>query len=174
MKSQKSPVLPVKQRSAFSTIMAAALIGGTLDISSSILIYAYKTERGPSLIFRYISSAVFGESAFSGGTEMIWIGLLLHYLISFIFTIFLFFAYPYVRPKIKDKYLIAVVYGVFIWLVMNLIVLPLSRVPANAITIGKFIEGSITLILMMGIPLAMIFQIYYSLKKRLKKRAAHR
>lgn len=162
------------QKSAFTTIVAAGLIAGTLDISSAILIYAYKTERGPALIFRYIASALLGEAAFSGGTGMLWLGLLLHFIIAFIFTVLLFFTYPYVRPVLKDKYIIGIAYGVFIWLVMNLLVLPLSRVPANAITIAKFVEGTLTLILMVGLPLALIFQPYYSRKKRSKKKAASR
>lgn len=54
-----------------------------------------------------------------------------------------------------------VIYGITIWLVMNLMVLPLSQVPANSSGITQIAIGITTLIFAIGLPMAYRFDQYY-------------
>ena len=50
----------------------------------------------------------------------------------------------------------AILYGIFIWIVMNLIVVPLSRVPHRTVTLSNVVINLIILIVCVGIPLSFI------------------
>ena len=74
------------------TILQTGLIAGTLDISAASLQFFLTTGKNPILIFKYIASGIFGKDiAYSNGFMPI-AGLLLHYLIAFTFTIFLYYS----------------------------------------------------------------------------------
>ncbi|MBZ4187525.1 DUF1440 domain-containing protein [Niabella beijingensis] len=144
-----------------SIIIKAGLLAGTLDILSAFLHYYVATGKDPLFILKYITSAVLGPEAFSGGTEMYAAGLLLHYFVAFSFTVFFFWLYPQLKILQRNCLATAVFYGLFIWIIMNLIVVPLSRIgkfPANVS--GMLINAAI-LIIAIGIPLSFIVSRYY-------------
>ena len=122
------------------TILKASLLAGSLDMLAACLYYFIKTgNTGYDLIPKFIASAIFGKAAFSGGAELVFLGLLLHYGIAFFWTVFFFWNYQNMSFLGINKLLSAIVYGFFVWLVMNGIVVPLSRVahrpfnPVNAL-----------------------------------------
>ncbi|HSH66820.1 MAG TPA: hypothetical protein VLB84_13740 [Bacteroidia bacterium] len=118
---------PPSNRAIVRTVLVLGLLVGTLDILAAILDFYINTGKNPSSIFKYISSAILGKEAFTGGTGIIIIGLFLHYGIAFLFTIF--FVWLHVKKKKLlpgNRLLTGIVYGIFIWMVMNLIIVPLS------------------------------------------------
>ena len=92
---------------------------------------------------------------------MIVSGLILHYLVAFAFTIFFFWLFPKVKALSKNKIVTAIVYGIFTWMVMNLIVVPLSNVPARPFDISNAIINVLILIVCIGLPLSFMAAKFY-------------
>jgi hypothetical protein len=143
-------------QTVLNAILLLGLIVGSLDISSAIVDYYIATGKGPAGIFKYISSAILDKEAFSGGTGTLLLGLFLHYLIAFLFTIF--FVLLYVKTNLfrRNKFLVGVLYGVFIWAVMNFIIVPISHTPKGPFVLWKSIKAMLILIFMIGLPLAFL------------------
>lgn len=138
-------------------IIKAALIAGTLDISAACLNFYIKTQKGPATVLKYISSAVFDKSAMSSGIEMVFLGLLFHFLIAFIFTVIFSLIFDKLWLWLKNTYVIAIVYGILVWLVMNLLVVPNSAAPKIPFTWNGAIVNCFILIICIGLPLSYLF-----------------
>lgn len=81
-------------------------------------------------VWQYIASGLLGMPAFEGGLASASLGLFLHLLISLaVAAIFIMSAkrLPIVRRNVIVSSLL---YGLVVWIVMNLIVTPLSATPA--------------------------------------------
>jgi hypothetical protein len=153
---------PNQPKSAFKTILTAGLLAGTLDITTALVLYAVRTGKNPLLVCRYIASAVFGkEAAYSGGNGMVAAGFVLHYIIAFIFTIVFFLLYPKIHVFIKNKFAAGILYGLFVWIVMNLLVVPLTRIPSFHLTLSNAVQNIIILMLAIGLPVSLIVHQYY-------------
>lgn len=153
-------------KSKFLLLLLTCLFTGTLDAMAAILI-SYKIP--PATIFKFIASGWFGPSAFAGGTEMVLWGLLFHYLIAAIFTIVCFQIYPFMIRLFKNKYLTGVIYGFFIWLIMNYGVLPFTNIHHGTahINIAGLLKGIAALVICIGIPVALIANNHYYKKLKI-------
>ncbi|HWB23836.1 MAG TPA: hypothetical protein VG738_00055 [Chitinophagaceae bacterium] len=124
-----------KQPSLFKTILLAGLIAGTSDALFAIADFTVSRHANPVIIFWYIASGAFGSASSPKvlitadiSTQFIYAaaGVLLHYFIAYTFITVLFFLFPLFNKILANVLLIAVVYGIIVWLVMNYIVLPLA------------------------------------------------
>jgi hypothetical protein len=150
------------ERTKFQTILSATLIAGSLDIIAAF-ISSYARGTHPIKVLYFIASGVFSKDiAYNNGVGMAALGLSFHYLIAFLFTLFLFFVYPSLKSFLKNKFLIGVLYGIFVWAVMNKIVVPLSNTPSFTPTTQSMIIGCSILIFCIGIPIAWIVDSFYS------------
>ena len=88
---------------------------------------------------------------------MILLGIFIHYFIAFCFLCTRFFFYLYRKNRIfgLNKFVAALLYGIFIWAVMSLVVLPLSALPSRKITIGNALLDSLILAVMIGLPVSL-------------------
>jgi uncharacterized membrane protein YagU involved in acid resistance len=143
-------------------ILKTGLIAGTLDILAAIVILAKMNAVG---VLQYIASGVFGKEAFSGGTIMAIAGLIFHYIIAFSFTTFYFIVFPYVPFLGKQKLVGGVLYGAFVWSVMNLIIVPLSSTNKSPLTWNGASLNVAILIVCIGLPISLLASKYYSSKK---------
>ena len=134
----------------------AALLVGTLDILAASIQFYLKTNKGPTPIFKFIASGIFGKQAFTAGSSMILYGLLFHFLIAFTFTIFFFWVCDKFPTILKMKFVTGILYGLFIWSVMNVVVLPISNVPKSSFNFTNALIGIVILIICIGIPLSLI------------------
>jgi hypothetical protein len=152
----------MKPSRATQTIILAGLLAGTLDALAAIIQVHLKSNIGPLPIFRFIASGVFGQDAFAGGVPMALWGILFHYVIAMSWTALLFFLYPYLM-KVMNKFVIGFLYGIVIWLMMNLVILPLSNIPkGRGIEIESAVVAALILIIAIGIPVSLIFHRYYT------------
>ena len=150
-------MLQPKQKKPVTTILVAWLLAGTLDICSALISVRLHSGKSPIIVFNYIASAVFGkEEAYAGGTPMIIAGLLFHYLVALIFTVIFFLLYPGIYPVLKNKFVAGILYGLFVWCVMNLVVVPLTRIPSRHITFSGALENILILMLAIGLPVSLI------------------
>jgi len=143
-------------------IIQAGLIVGTLDILSAFIYYFIKTgDKNVFIVLQAVASGLFGKEAFSGGNKMMIAGLILHYLIAFAFTIFFFWLFPKIKPLSKNKILVGLIYGIFVWMVMNLVVVPLSTIGARPFTMVNVLINVIILIVCIGLPLSFMANTFY-------------
>jgi hypothetical protein len=151
------PELSIKTTYPWRTVLWSWLLVGTLDITAAIVNYWIGGGRNPISIFVYIASGVFGQTAFEVGVPiMAWWGLLFHYLIAFIWTAFFFLIYPRFGFMSKNWILTGVLYGTFIWLMMNRVVLQLANTPKGPFRLTGAVINCLILIAMIGLPLAYI------------------
>jgi hypothetical protein len=151
-------------RSKSRTILYSGLLSGTLDILAAILIYAVLLHKTTAVkILQSIASGIFKQDAYTGGVQMAFYGLLLHYFIALIFAYFYFKAYPYFPFLQKNFLLSGFLYGLFVWIVMNLIVLPIvfPKLPPKQFDFPLLLSILI-LIFCIGLPIAFITKKYYS------------
>lgn len=143
------------------TIARVGLLAGSLDMLSACL-HAY-IVRGttPEIVLRFIASAAVGKQAFAGGWEMPLLGLLFHYIIAYSFTILFFLLYPHLKIMWKSIVLTAIIYGIFIFVVMNLLVLPLTKIPRAAFHFDKAAMATGILIVAIGLPLSFFARKFY-------------
>ncbi|WP_295712947.1 hypothetical protein [Mucilaginibacter sp.] len=146
-----------QQNDAILTILWLCFLTGTLDgIAAIIWNYFTNGSIHADIIFKFIASGVFGKAAFNGGAEMVLAGVIFHYLIAFLFTAVFYPLYPICDKLLRNKYLIAIFYGVITWLVMNLAVVPLSKIGFHPIKVQVALTGIIILIICIGLPIALI------------------
>lgn len=138
------------------TVLQAFLLAGTLDISVALTYYSLRTGNAPVRVLRYIASGVFGEAALSGGAGMAALGLLLHYLIALIWTLVFYKLYPLLPWSGKGRAVTGLAYGVVIWLVMNLVVVPLSNTPKAPFNPVQAVIGACILMFAVGLPISLI------------------
>lgn len=138
-------------------IVKAGLIVGTLDILAAFLNFYIQTGKNPSIVLKYIASAALGKTASYDPTLVILLGLLFHFIIAFIFTILFSFICDKLWDWFKNRYIIAILYGILIWMVMNLLVVPNSLAPEIPFTWTKALLNCVILIICIGFPLSYLF-----------------
>lgn len=153
-------------KSKSGTIFLSGLIAGTLDILAAVIIYAVVLEKTTAIkILQSIASGVFKKEAYTGGPQMAWYGLGFHYLIALIFAWFYFIIYPYLPFLKKNVILSGILYGILVWIIMNLIVLPIAfpLLPEKHFDFPLLLSILI-LIVCIGLPIASITRKYYSFR----------
>lgn len=148
--------LRAKYEYPWKTVLWAGLLVGTLDISAATTHFLINGGKDPVNIFIYIASGVLGKTASEIGPSIAWLGLLLHYLIAYIWTAFFFLIYPRLELSSRNWILVGVLYGIFIWLMMNRVVVPLSGTPKSPFRLNGAIINCLILIAMIGLPLSYI------------------
>ncbi len=143
-------------------IVIAWLVAGTLDISSAIISFSINTGANILQLFQYIASGIYGKPAFDGGIPMALAGLLFHYIFALIWTIFFFLIYSKIKLISINKFLVGFLYGMFVWVIMNLVVVKLSRTPKFHASTGHIIANMLYLIFFIGTPLSLLAKRYYS------------
>jgi hypothetical protein len=110
-----------------------------------------------ALVWQYIASGALGTAAFEAGVATVLLGLLFHLIISFIIAgVFILSAD---RIPLLRRYAMAgaLLYGFGVFIVMNLIVVPLSAAPpVPAPTTPWLIEAVVEHILGVGLPLGIL------------------
>jgi uncharacterized membrane protein YagU involved in acid resistance len=149
------------KKSFWKTIVLAGLLVGSLDIIAAFVNFYSKTGKDPLIVLKYIASAIFGKEAYSGGNIMAVVGLLLHFLIAFIWTAFFFLIYPKFRFLSVNRILTGILCGIFIWFVMSHAVVPMSKASGGAFNLKQAIIDVLILIGAIGLPLSFIAHKYY-------------
>jgi uncharacterized membrane protein YagU involved in acid resistance len=149
-----------KSNSTLKTILWSGLIAGLLDATAGVVVYFIFKGLNPIQVLQYIASGIFGEEAFKGGITFALIGMVLHFVIAYAFAIFFFFIFPKLELIRKNTIVTGLVYGLVIWLFMNLIILPNSNIPNSPMDFVSVIEALWHMALV-GLPIVMITSKYY-------------
>ncbi|KAA2243088.1 DUF1440 domain-containing protein [Chitinophaga agrisoli] len=149
--------MPSSAASAASTILRTGLVAGTLDITAAITVYAFILDKVTALqLLQSVASGVYGRQAFTGGLAMGLAGLLFHYLIALTFTTAYYLVYPYLPFLQRHPVISGIVFGIVVWSIMNLLVLPLSNCATRPLQLGPSLLGMAIIIVMIGLPVALL------------------
>jgi len=106
----------------------ATLLCGILDAAAATT-QAATLNISPQRVFQGVASGLLGPRSFEGGWRTGIVGLVLHFLIAFIISTIYVLAALHL-PFLLDRPLLAgALFGIVVFMVMNFIVLPLSRRP---------------------------------------------
>jgi hypothetical protein len=130
-------------------IFLTGIIAGTLDAAAAIIVY----QANPASMFKFIASGAFGKAAFTSGDRMIWVGVLFHFFIALSWTVFYFLVYPVFKLNRINTIVLIILFGVLIWTIMNLIVLPLTMIPQRPIELIGALKGALILIVAVALPI---------------------
>jgi hypothetical protein len=140
------------------------LLAGTMDLCGAVINYMISHGNFPYKILEYIASGAFGKSAMNGSLGSNLWGLFFHYFIAISFTIFYFLIYPGIKFLQKNILISAIIYGLFVWAVTNMIVLPLSAIhspviPTNFVAAAR---AAFVLMVCIGLPDAYFAKKFYA------------
>ncbi|MDB5971044.1 MAG: hypothetical protein JWQ90_3494 [Hydrocarboniphaga sp.] len=116
------------RRSSLWAILVGGSIAGTLDIVFAISFAAYNGVP-PTRLLQTVASGLLGKAAYSGGAWTAALGLALHFAIAFLLAGLFLAAARRVPLLSRQALLSGIVFGIGVFLVMRLIVLPLSAFP---------------------------------------------
>jgi len=152
-------------RSAFwISVMITALLAGSLDLLGAIL--SFKASRGtfPVNIFKYIAGGVLKGKAMEGGVEMHLLGGFLHFFIAFIWSFIFYGIYPRLKFLHHQSIVVLIIlWGIIIWSVMNLVVLPLSawKAPIHFQNPREIAKAVLIIIICVAWPIVLRTKNYY-------------
>ncbi len=140
--------------SLWRPILRTGMIAGVLDGAAAVVKYLVEGGQRPGVIFRFIASGVLGRSAFEEGEWVIFVGVVLHLAIATTWAGIYFFAASRTGVVRRQWVLMGLVYGIVVWTVMNLVVVPLSRTPPLPSSAGQVVIGIMIIIICVGLPIA--------------------
>lgn len=111
--------------------LGGGLLCGTLDGAAAIY-FLGRQGIPPIRVWQGIASGLIGPSAFQKGLKTAIAGVLLHFLIALSFALAYCGAAARIPQLVRLPLLTGGLYGIVVFAVMNLIVLPLSARPKRA------------------------------------------
>jgi len=144
----------------------AALVAGTLDYTAAITNFLLKGGKDPTLIAWYIASSLLGrEAAYAGGWVTATFGIFLHYVIATSWTVLFFLGYPRIALLRKNALLVGAVYGLFVWTMMNLVLVPLTCIKPGAFNLANAATQAGILVVCIGLPISLLAHRHYGKKQ---------
>ncbi len=140
----------------WSRVVTAWLLAGTLDITAAILYYTDASPAKAERLLQGIASGLLGVRAFAGGLATALRGLARHYLIALIWTLLLLVGFRMVVALRRHLVLTGIAYGILVWSVMNLAVLPMSNVRHAPLQLRPAVTAALILILCIGLPMSLV------------------
>jgi hypothetical protein len=149
----------------FKTVLLTGLFVGTTDILSAYISVYIKTGAFAEKMFHYIAGGALGlERSMQGGNGVAFLGLFFHYFNAMAFTLFFFLIFPKVKFLSFNKYLIGMLYAVFVNLVMSFVVLRFTPLPSGTFILSRAFIDWIILGIVFGTPIAWSAYKYYGVK----------
>ena len=146
------------RRSLVRPIVLGGLIIGIVQfVLQEWIVFSVLQQTPLMAVLQYITSGILGNAAFEGGIATALIGVLIHFFISLVIAgVFILSAE---RIPLLRRHAIAgaLLYGIGVFIVMNMIVIPLSAAPAiPAPTLPWLIEIVVDHMLVVGLPLGIL------------------
>jgi hypothetical protein len=139
-------------------LVVGTLAVGVLDILDAFVFFGLRSGAQPIRILQSIASGVLGRDAYQGGIFAAMLGLFLHFVIAF-GVVAVYLAATRLIPALNRRPVLSgLMYGVVVYAVMNLIVVPLS---AAALGSGPTplvvrVNGVLIHVLGVGLPAALV------------------
>jgi len=135
-------------------LLFGTLTVGVLDITDALVFFGLRGV-APIRIFQSIASGLLGRSAYEGGLSIAALGAGLHFFIAFVVVATYYFASRRLPVLVQQPWFCGPLYGLGVYLVMNLIVLPLSAIGGGPKSLPVLINGLAIHALGVGLPSAL-------------------
>jgi hypothetical protein len=138
---------------AFDTIVLGGLVAGALDILDAFVL-TWANGGSAVRVLQFIASGVLGSGAFQGGFATAAAGLVLHFVIALgAATVFLGIS-RLIPAVLRHPVASGVAFGLGVFLVMNLVVLPLAGFPGGLPAGWRLVNGLLIHAFGVGLPIA--------------------
>lgn len=149
-------------KSFAKTLVLTGLFVGTTDIVYAFVSGYLRTGAFSEKLFHYIAGGALGlDAAMQGGNGVALLGMVFHYFIALSFTFFFFVIFPRLKFLAYNRYLVGMLYGIFVNLTMKLIVLPLSALPAQEFVFSRVFVDWVCFGIVFGIPVVFSAYLFY-------------
>jgi hypothetical protein len=157
MAANLTPGKLVFRSGPITAILRITLVAGTLDISENIIFNAFRHVT-PYMIFQYIASGLVGMKSFDAGIASVALGVAIHYAIALAWTVLFFVASRRLEILVRRPVICGLLYGGVVYMIMNFVVLPLTRVPHSekATTLASRINGVAALLFCIGLTISLM------------------
>lgn len=147
--SANSAALIVAKPRILLPILIGGLVAGTFDLISAFITYGWGVPRG-------IASGLLGQRALQGGIGTWILGVVLHFVIALLAASVYCLSTGKLEFLKPHFFVCGLFYGIAVFLVMNLIVLPLSAFPfkVGPFTVPGLIQGLLVHMFLIGLPIA--------------------
>jgi hypothetical protein len=141
--------ISIHESKAVLAIFVGGLIAGTLDLTSAFISFGWGVPRA-------IAGGLLGPTAFHGGTGTYVLGVLLQFFIACSAAAIYYAASRGLGFMTEHAVICGVFYGIAVFLVMNLVVLPLSALHAKGpYRLTGLIQGLLVHMVCIGLPIAL-------------------
>ena len=140
-------------------ILAGGLAAGALDITAAMVIYGLRGVP-PIRVLQSVASGLLGTDAFRGGLATAALGTALHFFIATTAAAVYYAASRRLTVLVRRPVRWGLLYGVAVYLFMNLVVLPLSAVPKRPFAVGMAAIILVVHMLFVGLPIALAVRRY--------------
>jgi hypothetical protein len=145
-----------KDTEAYKTILLAGVIAGLLDITAAVVTTILR-EKPPLRMLQSIASGLLGLNSYNGGLKTAAFGLLLHFIIATGWAAVFYAVSRKVGFLVRQPIISGLLYGIFVFCIMNLAVLPLSAFPHKVtFPLSNTIIGVTVIMFCVGLPIALI------------------
>ena len=149
------------RQTLLAAVLTTGLIAGTLDILAACISAYIQRGSSPERLLQFVASGLFGPDAFTGGISMAIVGLVMHFMIAISWTSLFYLLYPRLSLLRKNKIVAGIIYGAFVWVIMNLVILPYTNIPKSPFNLTSAAIGMVILMLMIGMPNSFRAPKYY-------------
>ena len=145
-------------RNAAKPILVAGLVAGTLDLIAACASAWLRSGVSPVGVAQYIASGALGREAFNGGMKTVLLGVAFHFLIATTAAAVFYLASRKLDFLIQWPIPMGLLYGVLVYLFMNLVVVRSSRVtpPRVAPPFSARMIQALIIMFCVGLPIALI------------------
>lgn len=138
----------IEKKNGLLAIGVGGLIAGTLDLICALLTFG-------SHVALAIAGGLLGRAAFQGGIAVTALGVFLHFFIALSAATAFYFASRRLRFMTEHALVSGMFFGIGLYLVMNLVVLPLSALHlTHPIAIRDMIQGLLVHMILIGLPIS--------------------
>jgi uncharacterized membrane protein YagU involved in acid resistance len=130
--------------------VAAGIVAGTTNLVAAGAIFGGTMTHG----FQMIAAGLLGEQAFSGGLRAAMLGAALHFAISIAAAALYLWAALRHRALIRHWFVGGVLFGVLAYLVMNVVVVPLSNAANPDFSSSMIVKELLAHTVLFGVPIA--------------------
>jgi hypothetical protein len=108
-------------------VQAGGLVAGALDITYACVFWGLKAGLAPTRIFQSVAAGLLGKASFEGGAATAALGLSLHFFIATSMSVTYYIVSGRWARLWQRPIEYGAAYGLLLYLIMNKIVVPLSR-----------------------------------------------
>jgi hypothetical protein len=137
-------------------IIWVGLLVGLLDALAAVINAYFSFGLMPYGVFQYIASGLIGQKAYQSQALPVSLGVIIHFSIAITITFIFYHAYIRFKKASTPKFLMGSMYGLWVWLVMNYIIIPFSLIGTYPENPTQIVIGLLIHIFVIGIPIELL------------------